>query len=326
MRTKPTFVEIFAGAGLMSHAFIKAGFSPILAVELDERACHSYRNNIGDHIVCGDVCRISPPDSCDVLVAGPPCQGFSTLNRTRADDPRNRLCFEVIRWAKRMSPQHVVIENVAPFANSEICQSLLERLKRLGYASAVYILNAADFGVAQERKRTFLIASKFGSVEGMTFRHRSPVTIAEAWRELPNRRIDPQGGIYPLPSELALARFKVIPRNGDRRDILLHAPELAPESWFKLRPNDNTGVWGRMNRQSVSPTIRTCFQNPSKGRYIHPTRNRVITLREAARLQTIPDSWTFTGDRSSVTRQIGNGVPVKLAATVARKCRRLLES
>jgi DNA (cytosine-5)-methyltransferase 1 len=121
---------------------------------------------------------------------------------------------------------------------------------------------------------------------------------------------------WPTPSRLAFDRISRIPAGGDKRDLMRSNPELCPESWFDIGCHA-TDVWGRMRLDGPSNTLRCTFQNPSKGRYVHPIDNRVLSLREGARLQGIPDEWTFAGTPLSVTRQIGNGVPVQLATAVA---------
>lgn len=321
---RPTFTELFAGAGLLSHAFVNGGFTPLLAVELDPVACESYRRNVGKHIVCADVSTISPSGRPDVLVAGPPCQGFSTLNRSRLDDPRNQLGLEVLKWVRVCKPSIVVVENVAPFAESSTCHHILRSLRSRGYRARVELLDAYHYGTAQRRLRSFLVAANNSSDIIFPAPSQRRQTVKEAWANLPCPEEDEFGSAFPEPSELAYDRFKSVPEGGDRRDILALAPHLAPPSWSRISIGVNTGVWGRMRWESPSPTIRTNFQNPSKGRYIHPSQNRVITLREGARLQDIPDRWQFCGYRTQVTRQIGNGIPIRLGAAIAKMCLQML--
>ena len=108
-------VDLFAGAGLLSYAFRSRGFDISLAVESDPRAALTYRHNIGDHVICADVRKLAPSGRCDVLVGGPPCQGFSTLGKRHPTDARNRLGLEFIRWATTLRPACVIVENVEPF-------------------------------------------------------------------------------------------------------------------------------------------------------------------------------------------------------------------
>lgn len=319
----PDVIDLFAGAGLFSYAFCEEGFRIVQAVEKDQFAARSYESNLGNVLCHLDVVDATPAKSCDVLIAGPPCQGFSTLGKQNPEDRRNQLCLELIRWVVAAKPRVVVVENVAPFLTSRACQLLVKQLILRGYTVHRIILNAVAFGVPQRRRRAFVVASRC---------HRpfepKPVAIGfnnprEAWEglsELPNGE---NLHIAPSPSKLAMSRMRVLPYGGDKRDILRVAPGLAPPSWYS-HPQEITDVWGRIKWEEPTNTLRTCFQNPSKGRYIHPEQNRVVTIREGARLQTIPDTWSFVGPRTRVVSQIGNAVPPLLGRAIARAVRRLL--
>lgn len=314
---KPRVVDLFAGAGLLSSAFASRGFRISLAVEQNAIAAQTYRSNVGDHILIGDVTAIRPQGACDVLVAGPPCQGFSTLGKRDKDDPRNRLSMQVAIWAEVLSPKLVVIENVPNFLSSTYWANLRARLESLGYDVTSIILNAADYGLPQIRRRCFAFASKIGLPEIALPSSRKAATVRQAWDGLPAEPTGRDGHVATIPSPIALARMKIIPPGGDKRDVLRLAPHLAPKSWWKI--NDQaTDVWGRMLWDEPCNTLRTALLNASKGRYIHPEQNRVITLREAARLQSVPDGWAFVGTPYQVARQIGNGVPLILGRTVAK--------
>ena len=319
---QPLVVDLFAGAGLFSHAFVEEGFEILQAVENDPFAAESYRANLGAVVDAVDIGDATPAERCDVLIAGPPCQGFSTLGKRDPSDARNRLSLELLRWVDATDPRVVVVENVAAFLTSWACQTLVEELRRRRYEVRSAVLHAQDFGVPQRRKRAF--------VTGVRGR-RSPViqqvaagyaNPGEAWHDL---TAEPDGQnlhVAPSPRSLALRRMRVLPYGGDKRDILRVAPELAAPSWFR-HPSAVTDVWGRMRWEVPANTLRTCFQNPSKGRYIHPEQNRVLTVREGARLQTVPDSWTFAGPRTRIVRQIGNAVPPLLGRAIARGIRPL---
>lgn len=320
---RPTVVDLFAGAGLFSYAFREEGFEIVQAVESDEFAAGSYRSNLGDVLIAKDILEASPIDSCDVLIAGPPCQGFSTLGRRNPGDARNSLSLELLRWVDAANPQVIVVENVAPFLISLACGALAQELGLRGYSIDADVLNAVDFGVPQKRERAFLVATRTRRIfeaRRIAAGHRS---LIEAWNGL---AAEPDGENLheaPVPSELALSRMRTLPYGGDKRDILRLAPELAAPSWFQY-PGAVTDVWGRMRWEEPSNTLRTCFQNPSKGRYIHPEQDRVMTVREGARLQTIPDTWSFVGTRTRIVRQIGNAVPPLLGRGIARGVRELL--
>jgi len=319
MRTAPapTMIEMFSGAGLLSYAFTMEGFEPIQAVELCPHAAESYRRNLGPHIMQADVRKVGPVGPCDIITAGPPCQGFSTLGKRQLDDPRNLLSFEVAKWAELTDASVVVIENVAAFLDSPIWNRLAKRLRRLGYEVEAEVLNAVDFGVPQLRMRSFTIASKLGLPEIAPLRGGCRnVRKAIDGLGCPDAGDDELHRARPL-SALAEARIRAIPPGGDKRDIMRRHPELAPRSWWKVH-NEATDVWGRMEWDEPANTLRTAFINPSKGRYIHPTENRMITLREAARIHSIPDHWRFCGPDSYIARQIGNSVPPRMGRAVAR--------
>ncbi|MDG3006623.1 DNA cytosine methyltransferase [Paludisphaera mucosa] len=320
---RPTAVELFAGAGLLSSAFAAEGFRFSLAVEQNVIAAETYKRNLGPHIRVGDVQEIEAVGACDVLVAGPPCQGFSTLGKRHAHDPRNKLSLEIGRWAKALSPKIVVVENVPKFLESIYWSELRNYLEGLGYDVETHVLNAADYGLPQIRRRCFAFASRIGLPTIPSAGGFRPSTVRQAWEGLPSEPTGRDGHVAPCPSPIALARMKVIPPGGDKRDVLNRAPHLAPKSWWTTRVQA-TDVWGRMHWDEPSNTLRTALLNASKGRYIHPEQDRVMTLREAARLQTIPDDWTFVGTPYQVARQIGNGVPPKLGRIVARSVRETL--
>ncbi|MFL6521713.1 MAG: DNA cytosine methyltransferase [Chthoniobacterales bacterium] len=317
----PSVVELFAGAGLFGLCFSTEGFELRRAVEIDAIAAATYRLNLHSDIEVVDVRATKPRESCDVLISGPPCQGFSTLGRRDQDDPRNALCLEVARWAKAAQPKVIVVENVAAFLDSSQWETLYSMLIDLGYEVQPIVLNAVDFGVAQLRLRSFTIASRVGFP---IIRRRSmvPETVRRCFAGLPHRATGENHHYAAAPSEIALARMKVIPSGGDKRDVMNRAPHLAAPSWWTTS-GEVTDVWGRMEWDAPCNTLRTEFLNPSKGRYIHPQANRVISLREGARLHSIPDSWQFMGTPYQIARQIGNSVPPLLGRALARAIRKL---
>jgi DNA (cytosine-5)-methyltransferase 1 len=319
---KPTVVDLFAGAGLFGHAFVSQGFRLTQAVERDAIAAQTHKENLGGILHVADIKAVEPTGKCDVLIAGPPCQGFSTLGKRLPDDPRNKLCLEVVRWAEVLHANMVVIENVAPFLDSPAAVELRRRLKRLGYEVEAIVLNALNFGVPQSRRRSFTFASRVG-LPTLANETKNQTTVRMAWKGLPTVTTGKNSHYSPTPSPMALQRMKLIPAGGDKRDILRVAPHLAPPSWHRTKA-EVTDVWGRLIWDEPSNTLRTCLLNPSKGRYIHPAANRVMSLREAARLQSIPDDWQFIGMPYQVARQIGNSVPPKLGQMIARSIRTLV--
>jgi DNA (cytosine-5)-methyltransferase 1 len=319
---RPTVVDLFAGAGLFSYAFEREGFSVVRAIEQNRHAAATYAANLGQRVEVGDVRRLRPTGRCDVIIAGPPCQGFSTLGKRDVGDPRNLLGLEVVKWAAVMRPRVVVIENVAAFLASHAWRILSRRLERLGYAVSASVHDAVNFGVPQHRVRSVTFASLRGEVSLPARCKSRPVTVAEAWDGLPS--YPGRGDAFLKPTKLALARMRLIPPGGDKRDVMRRAPRLAPPSWWRSH-GELTDVFGRMEWDSPSNTLRTEFVNPSKGRYIHPEQHRVISLREAARLQSIPDEFTLVSMVPYVAaKQIGNSVPPLLGRAIARAVRRTL--
>lgn len=314
---KPRVVDLFAGAGLLSWAFTRAGFEIVRAVEIDRPAATTYRTNLTTHAIeVGDVCKLRPEGRCEVIIAGPPCQGFSTLGARKPNDPRNLLSLEVARWAAVLRPRIIVIENVESFLGSPIWSRLAKRFRRIGYEVTSSVLDAVEFGVPQFRRRSFTIASNCGAIPVETSRRSRQRTVEEAWEGLSSQPDGRNNHVAPTPSAIALQRMHVIPPGGDKRDVMRRAPTLAAPSWWRVS-GEVTDAWGRMEWDKPCNTLRTALQNASKGRYIHPEQHRVMSLREAARLHTIPDKWIFPGLPTQIARQIGNSVPPALGIAIA---------
>ena len=316
--SRPTLIDVFSGAGLFSAGMQTAGFQPLLAIELGADAASTYARNVASCVVNASVLDVRSVPKADVLIAGPPCQGFSTLGRRDPCDVCNKLCLTILPIIAAASPTIVVVENVVPFLSSPYWLKLARSLRARGYTVRTWELEAADFGTPQRRRRAFTVASRIGPIS-------PPLTgairrVAGDVLSMPNRLIasDDPMHYWPIPSGLGAARIPLIPANGDRRDLVATAPDLCPPSWFKLGCQATDG-WGRMDPDEPANTLRCTFQNPSKGRYLHPLEDRVISLREGARLQGVPDEWIFAGDPLPISRQIGNGVPIPLAAAVGTR-------
>jgi Site-specific DNA methylase len=312
----PVTCDLYAGAGIFSSAFAAEGFRLAQAVELDVTAAETYASQVDEHIEVADVRASRPKGRCDVLIAGPPCQGFSTLGHMAEDDPRNTLSLEVVRWARKARPRIVVVENVAAFAGSKHHTELLRAFEAAGYVTKTSILDALAFGVAQRRARSFTFASIGRLPEVLTLKSAA-VTVEDAIGDLPAKANGENYHYAPIPGPLALARMCLIPEGGDKRDVMRLDPGLVPRSWRAMGV-EVTDAWGRLRWDQPSNTLRTGFNNASKGRYIHPGENRVISLREAARLHSIPDWYQFAGWPGDVARQIGNSVPYLLGRAIAR--------
>jgi len=355
----PTIIDLFAGCGGLTEGFRQQGFTPVFAVEWDRSAAATYRHNFGDHVVCDDIAQVDDGDvpAADVIVGGPPCQGFSQLGTRDPDDPRNVLWVEFARIVEHVRPKAFVLENVPQFLKSSQFEMMLEWAEPGGrlqeYELAYDVLNAADYGVPQRRRRAIVVGSRVGmpSLPLPTHgdRGRRPwVGVREALRgipfepgpsTLPDRRL-PDGTPGPFkgpelhlarnPRELSLRRYDAVPPGGNRFDLPV---ELMPACWAN-KPTGTTDVMGRLEWDKPALTIRTEFYKPEKGRYLHPQWdpadpskrvNRPITHWEAARIQGFPDDFVWCGTKIDIARQIGNAVPVGLASALAREVRVLLE-
>jgi DNA (cytosine-5)-methyltransferase 1 len=310
---KPTFIDMFSGAGLFSAGAVNAGMQPVLAIDLSKEAISNYNRNVAPVGVVGSVLDHRVLPRAEVLIAGPPCQGFSTLGRQDPLDIRNELALAVPEWAHQCGAIVVVIENVPPFLKSIQWRQMAQSLSVMGYTIQTWELEASDFGTPQLRRRAFTVASKIGPLQKPEPYGRR-LSAGDVF-SLPVAADDPMHR-WPIPVGIAAKRIEVVPPNGDKRDILRDAPELCPPSWVHVGCQA-TDVWGRINPNEPANTVRCTFQNPSKGRYLHPVEHRCISLREGARLQGVPDSWFFEGRNYPVARQIGNGVPIPLATAVA---------
>ena len=219
-----------------------------------------------------DLRRVKPEGRADVLIAGPPCQGFSTLGKRDPGDPRNRLSLEVVAWAKTLEASVVVVENVSTFLDSPVATKLQRRLAALGYEVETLVIDALDFGVPQRRKRSFVVASRVGSVILEAGRRkRFARTVRGAWEGLPVRADGRNQHYAPQPSALARARMEKIPEGGDKRDIMAKAPHLTAPSWWRMGCQV-TDAWGRLAWEEPSNTLRTCLPECIEGS-VHPSKS-----------------------------------------------------
>ena len=320
---KPRVIDLFAGAGLFGYAFEKEGFDCVGAYEMDPDAAqaHGFNSRSPIHIV--DLLKEKPRGRCEVLIAGPPCQGFSSIGTRKKNDPRNALCGIIPLWARAAKPKVIVIENVRGFLDSSAWRSMNDTLVGMGYDSDAIVVNARDYGVAQNRVRSLSLYSLGTIPDILSQRSSKPTRVREAFAGMscfPNDRL--HHFCRPL-SQLALSRIRLVPRGGDIRDIYRSDPHLVPKSWIPVRDRI-VDIWGRLKWDGISNTLRTGFMHPSRGRFLHPDQDRPLSFREAARLQAIPDEFLFFGLDGAVARQIGNAVPVNLGRAVARAVKRVL--
>lgn len=340
-------LDLFAGCGGLTEGFTSTrSFTPVGAVEMDPAAAATYAQNHGDHVFVGDISEWLKGDLpvADIVVGGPPCQGFSNLGNRDTEDPRNRLWQEYVATLNRVQPLYFVLENVTDFLRSPQFRSLTRATRRRGrlqdYAIEPWILNSAQFGVPQVRRRAIVIGRRrelppLGEPIGRLAGDRSAwSTVREVIGDLPFKVADtnlpPTKVVFrgrTLPGafktvelhltrkvgQLSLDRFRAIPEGGNRRNLPDHL--LAP--CWRGHTTGSGDVMGRLHWDRPSVTIRTEFFKPEKGRYLHPTEHRPLTHHEAARLQTFPDGYLWVGSKTSIGRQIGNAVPVHLGRAIA---------
>jgi DNA (cytosine-5)-methyltransferase 1 len=324
---KLTTIELFAGCGGMALGFKDAGFSAVLANEWDADACASLAANVTTNIQQGPIQDIKKFPEADVVAGGPPCQGFSNLGVHDPDDPRNQLWKHYLRCVEQVRPKVFIIENVPPLLKSAEYKQLQRAATRLGYLIEGRVLNAADYGVPQTRKRAIVIASRIGAPTFPDPTHVDPLKRDLLASDLPSWRtvrdaighvsMEPTGENWHIgrnPTPKSLRRYRSIPPGGNRWDL---PRSLMPDCW-KRKTKGGTDLFGRLWWDRPSVTIRTEFYKPEKGRYLHPVADRPITHHEAALLQGFPEDFVFCGPKIKVGIQIGNAVPPPLAAILAR--------
>lgn len=334
---KPTFIDLFAGAGGLSIGIQQAGFKPLAATDWDHWSCETLRANHKDLVVHeGDISSVDLEEfskqigtrTVDLIVGGPPCQGFSQLGKRQKDDPRNQMWRQYMRFVEFFQPKVFLIENVPQLLTSDEFPSIKKAAEDLGYEIREKVLHAVEYGVPQKRKRAIIFGSKIGLPNHPEPTHTSSdnlnllnthlknwTTVKDAIADLP---LEPTGEDWHVgrnPTPTSLKRYKSIPAGGNRFDLPV---ELTPDCW-KRKKTGSTDVFGRMEWDKPSLTIRTEFFKPEKGCYLHPEAHRPITIREAARLQTFPDDYVFVGSNVQVAKQIGNAVPCRLAFAVGEE-------
>lgn len=330
--------DLFSGAGGLSLGFSKAGFEVVFAADNDKESLETYVHNFGPHAYPMDLTIGTPKaiakqireksGEIDVLIGGPPCQGFSIQRRGSSDDPRNHLLLRHVQVGLALNVKALLIENVPTILGSRGATQLNEALSLLAEASYTVtsaVLQAADYGVPQLRRRAFVVAFRRDFSGGFRFPEGvlSPgtyATVRQGLHGLPEPPADhsPHPSIHNHQrrkiSEINLRRLSFVPEGGGRLDI---PEELRLPCHRKDNGHRHLDVFGRMIWDKPAPTITAMFDNFTRGRFAHPSETRNITNREGARLQSFPDDFEFIGNQKSVARQIGNAVPPMLAAATA---------
>jgi DNA (cytosine-5)-methyltransferase 1 len=365
LRPKPLAIDIFAGAGGLSLGFKQAGFKIVQAIEKDPHAAETYRGNHTDtDLIEDDICKLEPlkclmrlglrPGDITVLIAGPPCQGFSESNRrTRSlDNPKNYLYKEFLRFLRVMKPIWFVLENVAGIRTLErgrIMQNIIEACRLLGYKVDWRELNSAQYGVPQFRRRIFIIGNQLGLPIPFPVPTHAPnrkpyVTVWQAISDLPHLKNGASVDYLPYKvNGRHLSQYQRAMRASidsgtsvqgnlvtlNSQKVLERYRHIRPGCNWKSIPDDllnnyedysrcHTGIYHRLQWRKLSKVIG----NFRKNMLIHPEDDRGLSVREAARLQSFPDNYVFYGSIGFQQQQVGDSVPPLLAEAVAHCIRR----
>lgn len=336
--------DLFAGVGGMSEGFRMAGFDVAFAIEFDKDIAASYKRNHSEtDVVADDICNVNVellhekhPD-VDVIIGGPPCQGFSQKgNRLSMDDPRNFLFKQFVKFVEEFEPKYFVLENVPNIittSNGYFKEQIVKSFESLGYQVTCGVLCAKDYGVPQDRRRAIFLGEKkqleialpspknikvsvkdaiydlpfIESGEGVEERNYDKSPNSSYQRMLRNGAVKLYNHVATKHSKSALERLRMIPK-GKGKEVL--PKELLTKSIY-------SGTWCRLLEDGIAPTITTRFDTPSSGRFTHPILDRCLTIREAARIQSFPDTFRFYGSRTCQMKQVGNAVPPLLAKAIA---------
>lgn len=353
-------IDLFSGCGGLSYGFIKNGFSVKKAVEFDPSIANTYIMNHPDvDMIVDDIKNIDQfgvfnKGDADVIIGGPPCQGFSMAGaRIRngfIDDPRNYLFKHYFNVVKTVRPKVFIMENVKgikTMQDGKIFDEILrvfsdkEMLEGQSYTINHRIVKAVDFGIPQKRERMIIIGTinndinleliwekTKNDIEKDYPEYFQRVTVADAIGNLPPTTVD---GIINNPkSQTEYQRFLAC----DLKTITNHTrtkhSKVAVERMEKINNGENftvldekinsvhSGSYGRLCWDEPAPTITTRFDTPAGGRFIHPNEDRTLSPREAARIQSFPDDFVFYGNKTSICKQIGNAVPPKISYFLAR--------
>lgn len=311
-------MSLFSGGGGLDLGLEEAGFEPLVCLDNDPVACDTLRHNRPHwNVVCDDIRNFDATQyhGAELVAGGPPCQGFSTAGKGDPNDPRNFLWKEYFRVVEEVEPRAIILENVSALnskRNGDHLTGIMSSLEDQGYNFKLDVLNAADFGVAQNRRRLIVVGIKDGIAElPEPDPGRKVVSVNDAIGDLAETGPDPD--INHVPNS--------------------HAEHVI-KRWSNLSPGEVDPNYrrSRLDGHRPSVTIRAGGGYGPKGDHlggfhppIHPTLPRQLTVREAARLQSFPDTWVFMGPKTIQGRQVGNAVPVGLGAAIGHKVRGLLE-
>lgn len=340
---RASVVDIFCGAGGLSHGFHQEGFPIVGGVDIDETCRHAFEHNNDAPFLRRDVGKLSPnaltqlflPGVPKVLVGCAPCQPFSTYNQ-KNDDPKWELLSSFGKLISRVRPDIVSMENVPRllhFRDGDVFGNFMRTLETCAYKVSWAVLYGPDFGLAQTRSRLVLLASRLGPIALPEATHGEGYrTVKDEIGQLPSIEAGEADLSDPLHrasrlSEINLQRIRAAKPGGTWRDW---EDDLVADCHRVETGRGYSSVYGRMKWDEPSPTMTTQFYGFGNGRFGHPEQDRALSLREGAMLQGFPKDYEFVkpGDPihfTKIGRLIGNAVPVKLAAAIARSVKSHLE-
>ena len=329
-------IDLFCGCGGLSLGFEMAGFEPVLAIDFWEDAIKTYNHNSTKNIaICKDITLMQDKEFKQYrgkvvgVIGGPPCQGFSTVGKRDVEDPRNKLYQEYLRIVSIVEPEFFVLENVKGLTTlnkGSFKKSIIDDFSKLGYTVQYDILNAADYGIPQNRERVFFIGFKNGIAFRFPKKENNYISCRDAIADLISGDYGPitteyqrmmRGGCKkPLNhkftdhTEQTKKVIAMVPNGGSILDL--------PIEYWKIRRYNK--AFERMDSEKPANTVDCGHRN-----YFHYSENRIPTARENARIQSFPDQFEFLGTKSSQYKQIGNAVPPFLAKRIAEIIRSYLE-
>jgi DNA (cytosine-5)-methyltransferase 1 len=319
-------MDLFSGCGGLSAGLREAGFKVVAAFDNDKDSVATYRlNHRGTTVFEKDIKKVKTRDVKKLLggkplhlLAGcPPCQGFSSMRRLNkkrsARDERNGLVLEYLRFVKALKPLTIMMENVPGLVNYVVFKKVVRNLRKMGYNPKVKVVSIQDYGVPQRRRRLVMVGSLLGELDtAQPTGERVTVRDMIGHLESVSKTKDHVHRIVASHTPEVMKRIKATPKNGGSRTDLPKKFELDCHKGENIGFND---VYGRLRWDDYSSTITGGCLNPSKGRFLHPTKNRTITAREAALLQTFPKSYRFAKDisKTSISLLIGNALPPKFS-------------
>jgi len=353
-------VSLFSGCGGLDMGFQMSGHKVIWANDEDDEICRVYQENQGKSITCHDISKIKTqniPD-CDILIGGPPCQAFSMIGKRSTDDKNFNLVWDFIKVLRKKQPEKFLIENVTGLRSAidkqgdKVLDKLIKKVSELGYSVNAQVLNAADYGVPQRRKRLFLMGNLGKEKPEMPKQTHSQnqivegtkewVSVEEAIGDLPRPKKEDIPVSYP---SIAKTQYqKDMRRNSKKifnhkipttseldREIIKHVKEGGnymdvPDSVNSTRikkykiTGGRTTTYGRLNRKMPSYTINTYFSRLNVGCNIHYSQNRLITIREGLRLQSFPDTFVIPSEltKRAQYKIVGNAVPPLLSYALSK--------